>query len=102
MNRTDIYLSPVARRVLADFWRQKLDQAYERVQTATSRYRDLLQEGWGSPIRSQDGPLAMAAREQSEALAEFKRLLNVFTEITLHGRVPQEHRASGVDGKPSD
>jgi hypothetical protein len=39
-----------------------------------------------------DGPFALhqALRRESEALAEYQRVLTIFSELILHGTVPDE------------
>lgn len=52
------------------------------------------QPHWITP--RQDGPLALARQPESEALAEYSRILKIFTGLTIYGRIPEEE-LSGVN-----
>jgi hypothetical protein len=90
--------STVARRELEGSWRRKLDDAHLRYRTATARYRELLDMEPQGRLGSQDDPLVRAWHAESEAMAEYKRLLKVFAELTLHGRMPQRQAGSSAGG----
>jgi hypothetical protein len=87
-----------ARQELEEFWRLRVEQTYERYQTASVQYRRLLEERPEGFMFRKDDPLAQARYAESETLAEYARVLRIFTELTVNGTVPQEHSAMGVDG----
>jgi CheY-like chemotaxis protein len=64
-----------------------------------AQYREVLEEQPGGLAPSPDGPLALARQAASEALAEYERVLRVFTELTVHGRMPKERAAKSADGR---
>jgi hypothetical protein len=87
-----------ARRDLEDAWRVRSEKARERYEGARARYRKLLEERPDGLIARHNAPLALARHEESEALLEYARILKVFTELTLHGRVPEEQSDAKTDG----
>lgn len=88
----------LARRDLEDAWRVRSEMARERYQTASKRYRKLLDAKPEGLIPRQDDPLALARHAESEALAEYTRILNLFTELTVNGQIPEEELATGAGG----
>ncbi len=65
--------------------RQTLREAYERYKTATARCRSLLGEEQAGELLYLDPPLAMAPDEESEALAEYMRILRILSGLTSGG-----------------
>ena len=63
-------------------WRQRLDEAHNRYQIATARYRGQAPE---RQVHGQDDPLALARDAESETLAEYTRLLKIVTGLGGHG-----------------
>lgn len=79
-----------------DSWGRKLQEAFERYQAATARYRDLLEAEPDGRIEGPDDPLAHARRMEAQALFEYRVLLKVVSELDLrHGETK-----SGDDGEP--
>ena len=87
-----------ARRDLEEAWRVRSEMARERYEMASRRYRKLLDEKPRGLIPRHDDPLALARHEESEALAEYMRILRLFTELTLHGRIPEEQVGAKASG----
>jgi hypothetical protein len=83
------------RQTLEDSWRLRLEEAQARYQKATERYRRLLQEQPDGISHDPKGALALARQAESEALAEYCRILRTFTELTVYRKVPEER--SGAD-----
>lgn len=83
-----------ARRKLEDHWRARLREAQERYESATAAYRALLGEHGDGGGQRKDGYLARARRAEAEALAEYTRVLHIFTELTLRGGTPPETPAT--------
>ena len=83
MNVPDNSLSTL-RQESVESRRHSLDEAYQRYQMATARYRGLLEKAADGHLRSQDDPLVLARDAESEALAEYTRLLKMGTDSRVH------------------
>lgn len=83
-------LGMAARQEMEDSWRLRLEQAHEQYKTANAQYRRLLEEKPQISWSGQNDLLAQARQGKAEALAEFKTVLNSFSELLLHGTIPQE------------
>ena len=78
-----------SRQELEDIWRSKLEEAQLHYEAAREEYRKLLRETPdGSP--NPDSPQARACQRESEALAEYTRVLRIFTDLTIHGKRPEK------------
>jgi CheY-like chemotaxis protein len=80
----------LARYQLEDVWRRRFETAQARYKEANARYRRLLQEEPDGQPPGADSPLALARREESEALEEYSHTLRIFTDLTIHGKLPDE------------
>lgn len=69
-------------------WRVRCETARKRYKMARERYRELLEAKPEGLTPRQDDPLALARHAESEALEEYRRVLDVFAELTRRGRVP--------------
>jgi CheY-like chemotaxis protein len=76
------------RQRLEDLWRSKLEQAQLQYRDATGEYRKLLADNLERPFPAPDDAVVMARQAESEALAEYTRVLRIFNELVLHGRPP--------------
>ena len=78
------------RRALAAIWREPLENARSRYDAAKATVQGARE--LQSQIPSPDGnfAFAQALRAENRALAEFKRVLTIFYDLTLHGNVPEE------------
>ena len=85
------------RQTLEDSWRLRLEETKARYHKATERYRRLLQEQPDGTPHDPRSALALARQAESEALAEYSRLLRAFTDLTVNGKVPEERSAAGSD-----
>jgi hypothetical protein len=85
------------RQTLQESWRLRLEETQDRYHKATERYRRLLQEQPDGMSHDPKGAVALARQAESEALAEYFRILRAFTELTLNGKVPEERSAAGWD-----
>ena len=88
----------LARRDLENAWRVRSEMARERYETASRLYRKLLDEKPEGLIPGHDDPMALARHAESEALAEYTRILKLFTELIVHGRIPEEESAARTSG----
>ena len=80
----------LAREQLEETWRLRCDQARHRYERASAWYRNRLKEEPSSLTRAAEHPLLLARAAESEALAEYSCILKLFTELTVHGRIPEE------------
>lgn len=86
------------RRMLEDSWRLRLEEAHVHYRRATDQYRKSLQDQPDGRLHNPSGALALARQAESEALAEYTRVLRVFTELTVNGKIPEERSAAGSNG----
>jgi len=80
----------LARHELEEAWRRRLEQTLHQYRGATTEYRKLLQEEPDGRPPSPDSALARARQAESEALMEYSRVLRIFTDLTIHGKSPEE------------
>ena len=88
----------LTRQDLEDAWRVRCERARERYEMASRRYRKLLDQKPEGLIPRHDAPLALARHAESEALAEYMRILKLFTELIVHGRIPEEQLGAKASG----
>jgi len=78
------------RRELEGTWRNRFEDAHRRYSAATEVYRRLLGESPEGLPPAPHSELARAREAESEALAELTRVRQIFTELTVHNRLPEE------------
>jgi hypothetical protein len=93
MNTPGLPSLTIARQELEESWRLKYQEAHDRYRAASARYRKLLDAKPEGLMPEKNGALAFARQEESEALSEYSRVLKTFTDITVHGFVPETDRA---------
>ena len=98
MQNLEHFSPSLTRQDVEEAWRIRSEMARERYETAKRQYRELLEERPEGLIPRHNGPLALARDAESEALAEYARILKVFTELTLHGWTPEEQPDAKADG----
>jgi hypothetical protein len=86
------------RQDLENAWRVRFEMARERYQMASRQYRKLLDGRPEGLIPQHDAPLALAQHAESEALAEYTRILKLFTELTVHDQIPEEQLGAKASG----
>jgi hypothetical protein len=91
-------MSNPGRQETEAFWIEKLEEANRKYQSATARYRRLLQEKVEAPSPSSGGTLEQARQAESEALSEYTRVLKIFTDLTVNGTIPKEQPTRTADG----
>jgi hypothetical protein len=79
-----------------EFWASKLEEAFHRYRAATVEYRKTLKEQAGLPP-GPDGALERTRQAEAAALAEYKRVLRVFTDLTLYHKMPEEPSAENAE-----
>lgn len=83
---------------LEESWRLKVEEASSRYRDATAHYRTMLEE---QSDGANGGPLMSARQAKSQALAELRHALRIFTDLSIHHKVPQEQSATGSNGRNS-
>jgi len=78
------------RRALGVIWRERLENARVRYEAAKAAVQDARE--LQSQISSPDGSFTLdhALRAEHHALAEFKRVLAVFNDLVVNGKIPDE------------
>ena len=76
-------------------WHLKLLEAHSRYQAATTQYRRMLNEQPGGLSPGLDSSLSHARETESQALAEYMRVLAIFTDLATHGKASGEPSAGG-------
>ena len=87
----------VERRQLEDLWREKVEEARRRYIAALELCRKLLEGMPDGTPPDPNGATARARQVQAETLAEYTRVLRVFTELTVHGQTPGGPSDAGSD-----
>jgi hypothetical protein len=82
---------PPSREELENLWRTRLDKAADRYNTAKKTYRLVADEDRQGLTPSPDGRYAIrqARQEEAAARAEYIRVLRIFTDLILHGKIPK-------------
>ena len=80
------------RRALEDLWKERLGIARTRYQLATKESGLLLDEQKSGLVPEPDGSFAyrQALEKEKSALAEYRRVLEIFADLTMHGKLPEE------------
>jgi hypothetical protein len=86
------------RQMLEDCWRLRLEETRVHYRKATDQYRKLLQDQPAGRPQDPNGALALARQAESEARAEYARVLRVFTELIVNGKMPEERSVAGWNG----
>ncbi|HUB34376.1 MAG TPA: hypothetical protein VMA31_15155 [Bryobacteraceae bacterium] len=78
------------RTELEDLWLLKLWEAQRQYYDAAAKWREALSEQQQSPVPSPDGNYAVsrAARVEAVARREYARVLEVFMDLVVKGKVP--------------
>jgi len=83
----------IARHELEEAWRLRVEEALQTYREATEEYRRVLREEPDGQPPDPESILARARQTESEALMEYSRLLRIFTDLTIHGKLPEETAA---------
>jgi len=83
------------RRQIEESWWLRLQQAQTRYRTATAQYRRMLNQQPEGQTSSVDYSLLRAREAESQARAEYRRVLAIFTDLTLYGKIPEEQSTGG-------
>jgi len=89
--------SILLRRELEGTWRQRLEDAFERYCAAAEEYVKLLRKGVHCPRNE----LHRIMRAEADAMEEHSRILRIFTDLVMDGKLPEEaDEAMGSAGGP--
>lgn len=82
------------RQTATDSWLRRLREAYLHYQNAAKHYNRLLKERpYGTPS-TPESVLALARQAESEALADYSRILRAFSDLTVYGDAPEKQSAA--------
>jgi CheY-like chemotaxis protein len=97
MENTTFPEPTTARHQLEETLRLRVEQTLQRYRVATTEYRKLLHEEPDGRPPSPDSALALARQAESEALMEHSQVLRIFTDLTIHGTLPNETLDAGLE-----
>jgi len=84
-------MSQFSRHELDERWRQKLCTARQRYEEASDAFRIACEEHLGTlPTSDSTFAIAHARKVESAAMAEYMRILKIFTDLLLYGKAPEE------------
>jgi CheY-like chemotaxis protein len=86
------------RQELEESWRARVEAAHTQYQAASKQYRELMQGRPDGLPPNKDDAVALAREAESYALAEYTRVLHIFSELTAQGKMPEEE-ARGKFGR---
>jgi CheY-like chemotaxis protein len=79
-------------------WRRRLETALERYRTAAAEYQGCLQD---APHARLPGELQHLIKAEADALEEHSRILAIFTDLVMDGKVPETDETLDVAGPTS-
>lgn len=93
----------MTRQQIETAWRWRVEQASEIYRSATRAYRTLLAEEPDGSFPGLETRLARARRAESEALREYSRVLHIFSDLTMHGKLPEQpvNRSREIPPEPA-
>ncbi len=88
---------PHNRQELEDFWCAKTQDALSRCRGATAERRKKVQEQNALLTPGPDDYLAvgLAIKAETDALVEYRRVLEIFTDLIVQGKKPGDSAESG-------
>jgi hypothetical protein len=83
-------IAPLSRTQLEDLWREQLTEALQRYRLAKLEAANVSVRNRNGELPSPDGQFAYrkAIQAETRALAEYKRILLIFNDLILEGKVP--------------
>jgi CheY-like chemotaxis protein len=78
------------RHELEDAWRLSLESKQHQYHAAKDHYMSILRGLQGGMFANSADVAARAREAESQALAEYTRVLQVFTALTIHRKAPEE------------
>ncbi len=95
------------RKAFEDVWRQRLQDAKLRLDFAHNYVLEVERDFPRAELPSPDGTLAhqKALRFETAALAEYRRVLQIYTDLMVRGTIPDEsdwQRRAAADARGSE
>ncbi len=83
---------PSTLQEMEDFWRTRLDETRKQYERASVTFRQAAQDFTEKQMPLTDGNLRFrrAIREESAARREYMRALRIFTDLIIHGKIPED------------
>lgn len=78
------------RKALEDLWWRRLNDAKLRVDFARNHMNEVHRDYPSGPESDHVFARQQALREENFARAEYNRILGIYTDLTVHGKVPSE------------
>ena len=91
--------APLNRQQLEDLWRQRVQDARLRLQFARTYVKEVQRDLEQGAVASADGHFAFqrAIRAEYIALSEYNRVLRVYTDLLVAGKIPDEEPGAAGD-----
>jgi hypothetical protein len=84
-------MSSPSRQELEEIWRQRVREARLRYEEACAAFRSTWGEHFETGLSADPTHAIQEARKvESQALAEYVRVLKIFTELVLRGEAPRD------------
>jgi hypothetical protein len=84
-------VSTQPKRELERIWREKLRTARDRYREATVAFQKTWDENFDLHLAVDPTHAIQQARKiESEALDQYVRVLKIYTDLVLHGKIPEE------------
>ncbi len=81
-----------SRLEMEDFWRERLEMARIEYDLAYATFVQVVrdQAEWPMPATEPSAATEKARLQQSRALNKYQRVLKIFTDLTVDGKIPEE------------
>jgi hypothetical protein len=83
-------MSTPDRKALEDAWRNRLQEAKQKVDAARNRVNEMKEEALSIPAPDSGYSVRQAMQAENLALKEYRRVLTVYRELAVSGVIPQE------------
>ena len=97
MNKLEPTQFTNTRRELEARWRLRLAETKARHQAASAQHRNMLNTRLPGQTPNSDSSLSLARAADSQARGEYARVLEIFTNVIMHGKVPEEYPTAGSE-----
>ena len=90
------------RQDLENLWRARLKEAELRLRLARTYVREIQADQSLACLRSPDGTFAYqrALRLEVLAVAHYRRVLQIFSDLVVHNQIPDENEWTDSTGPP--
>jgi hypothetical protein len=85
--------SPIRKQDVEEIWRRRLSEAKGRYEVAVARFQTASEEFRNHHTTPPDGGFGvhLAIAAESSARKEYMRVLRLYTDLLLHGKVPEDN-----------